>query len=139
MTMGKVIRFEPSKRAKLATRDRTEIETSISKNGLRSLMAIGRLAKRACLALARVVLLTIFFMLITMLSLVGRSLRVFAQIGAVVVLISAGLEYLDHWQHLQLLLAAVGGLVLVTALLACHKHAQAAIENACVRLKGYQS
>lgn len=119
--MGKVIPLDANRLKGGTAQPEARARASISKLGHATLSVLGRTMMRSAVTIGRVFLLACFAILITLLAAIGRPLRLLAQVGAVAVLISAGLEYFDHWRHLQLFFAAAGALVTLTVLVMCYE------------------
>jgi hypothetical protein len=119
--MGKVIPLDANRRKGSVAQTDTDIRASISKFLRAAIPALCRAVVRSTAAVGRLLGLTCCSMLITMLTVIGQPLRLLTRLAAVAVLISGGLEYFDHWRHLQLFLVAGGALMFVTALVMCHE------------------
>jgi hypothetical protein len=138
MTMGKVIPLDANRRNSSAARIDTGVRASISMLVRAFIRALGGAVIRSTFALGRVFLLACSAGLITLLAVIGWPLRVLARLGAVAVLISAGLEYFDHWRHLQLLFVAAGALVFVAVLVICHERLLEGVTGIHSRARGHR-
>jgi hypothetical protein len=134
--MGKVIPLDANRRKGSVAETDTDVRASISKFLRAAIPALCRAVVRSIAAVGRLLVFACCSMLITMLTVIGQPLRLLTRLGAVAVLISGGLEYFDHWRHLQLFLVAGGALMFVTALVLCHEQLLEAMSGMRSRLRG---
>lgn len=135
--MGKVISLNARRGRRSSATSTRDSRSSVVRIGCEGFKALGGIGKRSGVALSRTIFLMCLAIFIAVLAVLARPLRLFAQLGAVAVLIAALFEFLDHWRHMHLLFVALGALAFVAVLLACYEHLLAKTISLHSKMRGF--